>query len=1264
MRIPIASFVLLIICSASVQAQNDTYIPLALQVTDAVFDTNRGLVYITDKSAKTLSFISLRTGQVEKSISFELFPSSVAIRPQGDRLYVALLATLEYTFSENPTGDIAIIDLETQTQVDQFTIDVDPFDIAVSSDGYLYAVSSTRLSEPIISYALDDPSMPVDRERGYENSILRLHPDESRLYAATTRIGPSDVEQFTLSQGRFIERWDSPYHGDHRFDGNIFIHPDGEYLLSKGGDIFGLSDVQDDDLIYQRSVKDVPITDAVFDSGGETLFTVVGSAITYYDLPTLFERGQFPLRHVGQFISVVEDTVYVLTGTSGSTNAIEKFAHPHVGEGNSNAPVVNLVVTPGTEGTTQTTFLFDASSSTDDTTPLSSLLFSWDLDGDGENDPGLDNPSQANWRYNLAGLYTARLEVTDQNGYMTAVSQDLNIRFEADPDSLPGVSFPFFPTDVVYDYKRSRAYVSSKSDSTLYRINLQTGLVEQEYAFEYMPEFMTLDPDSSTLYLALLTREHNGVWQDGSHEGYIAVFDLESGAKKTQYRINEDPYGLVVTNDGYLYVSSGSGQTTFLRSYLAEDGTEVGHYDGVRERVPLQLNAAGTVIYGADGGNHQSDLYRWTINAGQIQKSWYAPEWIDYRVSGDLFLSPVGDKLITRGGDVFSVSEQQSSDLLHIGRLSENWPLVDVAYDIDERAVFALYESELRYYNETNLQLAGTIDLGMTGQSVGVKGDSVYVFAFNENNIAHLFVMENPIQGAGGNSRPTAILSIDPPEGNTRTLFTLDASASDDAETEKNRLLVRWDWESDGVFDTPFNATKIVERQFPIQDTYTITLEVKDHLGAVKALRRELVVNFDPDPGSVSEITHDPFELPFDVDDVLFDPESPYAYASSKSDSTLYIVNLESGMIERLYSFGFMPEAIALDPAEETMYIALLTREHGDGWENGQFGYITAMDRATLTILDQFFIDEDPSDLIVTPDGYLFVSSGSGQWTRLASYRLSDRSYVGETNRSVREGTRIKLHPSGTKLYGADVGLSPSDIHRFSILEGQVTEEYDSPYHVEYRKEDNVFIHPSGDYLLTRGGDVFRATDDQATDMEYVVSLENGFFKWIEDMYFDEVDRTIFAVGQDSLWRFDYDDFSRKDAEYLPMEGSFVHVYGDTIYVLSDQDAEGLHIMKFNVVPVANQPDPNLPTAFGMDQNFPNPFQGSTSIRLAIPDPAHVMLTIYDLAGREITTLVNQELQVGYHEVTWTPRSLSTGVYFARITSEGQRDVITLTHVR
>ena len=75
----------------------------------------------------------------------------------------------------------------------------------------------------------------------------------------------------------------------------------------------------------------------------------------------------------------------------------------------------------------------------------------------------------------------------------------------------------------------------------------------------------------------------------------------------------------------------------------------------------------------------------------------------------------------------------------------------------------------------------------------------------------------------------------------------------------------------------------------------------------------------------------------------------------------------------------------------------------------------------------------------------------------------------------------------------------------------------------------------------------------------------------------------------------------------------------------------------------------SIPDQYSISQNYPNPFNPSTTIKFAIPEAALVKLTVYDILGRQVAILVNQQLSAGYYNQTFNASALSSGAYFYRI---------------
>ena len=75
----------------------------------------------------------------------------------------------------------------------------------------------------------------------------------------------------------------------------------------------------------------------------------------------------------------------------------------------------------------------------------------------------------------------------------------------------------------------------------------------------------------------------------------------------------------------------------------------------------------------------------------------------------------------------------------------------------------------------------------------------------------------------------------------------------------------------------------------------------------------------------------------------------------------------------------------------------------------------------------------------------------------------------------------------------------------------------------------------------------------------------------------------------------------------------------------------------------------DLPTHFCLDQNYPNPFNPTTAISYQLTAISFVTLKVFDLVGRDVATLVSEELTPGNYTCQWNAAGLPSGVYFYRL---------------
>jgi len=98
--------------------------------------------------------------------------------------------------------------------------------------------------------------------------------------------------------------------------------------------------------------------------------------------------------------------------------------------------------------------------------------------------------------------------------------------------------------------------------------------------------------------------------------------------------------------------------------------------------------------------------------------------------------------------------------------------------------------------------------------------------------------------------------------------------------------------------------------------------------------------------------------------------------------------------------------------------------------------------------------------------------------------------------------------------------------------------------------------------------------------------------------------------------------------------GAIYNLYSDTAYLVNVENIGG-----------------TIPSNYKLEQNYPNPFNPITKINFNVPRSGRALLVVYDMLGREVSTLVNVNLQPGVYETTFDGSGLNSGVYFYRLTS-------------
>ncbi len=210
--------------------------------------------------------------------------------------------------------------------------------------------------------------------------------------------------------------------------------------------------------------------------------------------------------------------------------------------------------------------------------------------------------------------------------------------------------------------------------------------------------------------------------------------------------------------------------------------------------------------------------------------------------------------------------------------------------------------------------------------------------------------------------------------------------------------------------------------------------------------------------------------------------------------------------------------------------------------------------------------------------------------------------------------------------------LITGDIVNTSIYGEKFLPDWDSTYLMD-SKSPTTYM-PSTITWYNKGSAFAPGRLDYVVFTNSVIELKNNF------VFFTN------ALPQDSLNKYNllYNDVTRA-SDHLP------------------------HVVDFDfdpLVSVREIGEETIPKNFELFQNYPNPFNPSTTIKYSIPNIVgkehasslqNVQLTVYDILGREVATLVNEQQTPGNYEVKFNAKNLGSGIYFYKLTAGNFSDI-------
>ena len=259
--------------------------------------------------------------------------------------------------------------------------------------------------------------------------------------------------------------------------------------------------------------------------------------------------------------------------------------------------------------------------------------------------------------------------------------------------------------------------------------------------------------------------------------------------------------------------------------------------------------------------------------------------------------------------------------------------------------------------------------------------------------------------------------------------------------------------------------------------------------------------------------------------DSAIDPVQDVMYMTESGGCSLYRVDLTTGEIGYL---DFPYKAERLTVKNDKIYVTLPIQAHQYYIGSDGSGYIGVVDAASFSIEKIFEVVPDPYDIEADDEGRVYIGSGSNQNSIISVYDTESEQKIDTAGGFYYMGL-LDFNPIYNKLYTISTGLSPRDIEAYEITDGDITKNYNSPYHGDYSMSTFMKISPNGKYIFNGSGNIFTCAPTQSGDMVYAGSLGLSF----NSICFDPNNHEFIIANDDCMYICDNDTWAVKSAQDL-----------------------------------------------------------------------------------------------------------------------------------
>ncbi|MCZ0755201.1 trypsin-like peptidase domain-containing protein [Anoxybacillus sp. J5B_2022] len=206
---------------------------------------------------------------------------------------------------------------------------------------------------------------------------------------------------------------------------------------------------------------------------------------------------------------------------------------------------------------------------------------------------------------------------------------------------------------------------------------------------------------NNELYVTLPKNEHSGTWWEDQQEGAFAIIDAETFSLKAVVDIPLDPWDIVADSQ-YIYISSGSGQWTYLKVYSRQTLLEVARVYGIYQQSFLAMHPDGGKVYAITTGLSPRDVETYVFNDGKMVSHYDSPYHGDYNLNTNMTISPDGQFLFNGSGVIWQAAAGQKFDMTYVTTLYNSYQ--HIAFYLAKNVFYTSKGKTIDVYDYTTFQ--------------------------------------------------------------------------------------------------------------------------------------------------------------------------------------------------------------------------------------------------------------------------------------------------------------------------------------------------------------------------------------------------------------------------------------------------------------------------------------------------------------------------------------------------------------------------------